>query len=202
MSVRSLLWLAALVLALLTLWQGWRAWQLARRPAAVRRPAGRSPARTAADEAADIDEDEDEDEEAEEAEFDYGLSLRTPPAARTAPSAVSAAAATVTPDGELFAAQLELRRLQRELEAEQQQVTEQRKEIERLQSELALLQQTLEEGRGQMPAPAQDPVSPEYAEPLRLAEMGFKDEEISARCGISLAEARLVLAMAQRGGRG
>lgn len=193
MSARTVLWLAALVLVLLALWQGWRAWQLSRQSVpAVRGPTERSPARAAVAEEAAVAEKADEDAEAD---FDYGLSLRTSSVAR-------AASAKVTQDGELFAAQLELRRLQRELEAEQQAVAEQRREIERLGSELALLQQTLEEGRTQAEHRAQDPVSPEYAEPLRLAEMGFKDEEIAARCGISLAEARLVLAMAQRGGRG
>lgn len=196
MSARTLLWLAALVLALLALWQGLRAFQLSRGPAPDRRRAAVKPAQAVTEQSAEKEIAEEGGDD--DADFDYGVSLRNPAATGAPATAAGAGAAAVTPDGELFAAQLELRQLQRELAAQQQLVGELRQEIERLNSELSLLQQALTENR----EPAQASTSPEYAEPLRLAELGFKDEEIAARCGITLAEARLVLAMAQRGGRG
>lgn len=102
------------------------------------------------------------------------------PAPAVPPAAPEPAAAEVAP----FIEQLAEHRAWRELAAEVQAL---RAEVQTLRQELADLQ-TLPR------------VSPIYADAMDLARRGYNARGIAEECGISIAEAELVLAMT-RGGR-
>ena len=174
MSLRQILWVLVLVLLLLAGWQFLRAVWLSREPAAQ---AETSLVREQAAAVAVVEEDESDG-------FDYAPRLRP---------AVSAQAE------EPFRATLEAQQLRRMLEGQQSLADSQRAEIEALQAEVVDLRRQLQEtALGQAP---QTMTSPEYSEALHLAEQGFSAEEIAARCGISVAEAGLVLSLARSGAR-
>lgn len=185
MGLRQILWVLVLLLLLLAGWQFLRALRLGRTASAAPPP-------TKAPVAEDVGADPDEDDQDG---FDYAPQLRTPgpqsPVAPLSPVDVPGAAVR-TPD--VFQFELEIRHLRRELEIRQELIGVQRAEIEALQFELATLRRQLEEG-----AVAQPTTSPEYSEALHLAEQGQSADEIAAHCGITVAEAGLVLSMARTG---
>lgn len=94
---------------------------------------------------------------------------------------------------EVFALQLENSRLRQELLAQKELTGVQQQEIERLIEDLTRLRDEAERMR------AQPTSSPEYSEAMVLAAQGLNAEMIAARCGITLAEAELVLSLARRG---
>ena len=78
------------------------------------------------------------------------------------------------------------------LQAQRDLVALQQDEIDRLVHDITALQDELERLREQPTS------SPEYSEASVLAAQGLNAEMIAARCGISLAEAELVLSLARR----
>ena len=208
MSLRQILWGLVVILVLGAAWQFLRALRLGRAsmtapqpaptaPKSVPKPATNSrseaePAVTPAgkasevpgDDAAEVDEDEDG--------FDYAPQLR-PISASPAP--LPTGVMPVAPAPEVFQLELELRHLRRELERQQELIALQRAEIVALQSELGGLHLQLADAVVAQPA-----TSPEYSEAMQLAGQGRSAQEIAARCGISVAEAGLVLSLARSGG--
>ena len=91
-----------------------------------------------------------------------------------------------------FQLELENSRLRQALQAQRDLVALQQNEIDRLVEDITALQDELERVREQPTS------SPEYSEALVLAAQGLNAEMIAARCGITLAEAELVLALARR----
>lgn len=178
MSMPVLLWLVAMVLGAFAGWQLWQAWRWNK--AALRSAAAEESASAAA--VPEIP--------APEAIVQIE---RVADAAPQSPAAVTA----VEDDADAetgFEQLLEIRRLQQQLENQQQLVASQRARIQTLQEDIARLQQALgKQGDTAL-------ISPEYGEALRLAELDFGADEIAQRCGITVAEASLVLAMARRGG--
>jgi hypothetical protein len=94
---------------------------------------------------------------------------------------------------DIFQLELDNSRLRQALQAQRDLVALQQDEIGRLVQDITVLQDELERLREQ-------PVSsPEYSEAMVLAAQGLNAGMIAARCGISLAEAELVLSLARRG---
>jgi len=115
-----------------------------------------------------------------------------------------------------FAAQLATRALEQRVEQLQVVVTTQQEQIAALRAELDALKAgsskgAVASGSEEVSEQAIPPgaanralvteVSPEYAEPLALARRGADPEELARRCGVTLAEAQLIWALAQSGGR-
>lgn len=196
MGVREILWLLVALLLAYAVAQFFRALGAARNA----RPAGAAPARKPAepasepvpprerggeDEGVDLPHDRtgtafgDAADEAMEADLDYAPVLR--PLAEPGP--------------EVFQLELEAGQLRRELASLQATVDAQRHEISDLHDELQRLREQLEHAEA-----AQTSSSPEYSEALALARNGMGADVIAARCGITVAEAELVLSIA--GGRG
>lgn len=74
-------------------------------------------------------------------------------------------------------------------------------EFQRLQQELALLRSEMSSLRGDLERlKAAQSVSPLYSEAMNLAERGHDAAGIAGRCGISIAEAELVAALAANRG--
>ncbi|WP_217126789.1 DUF2802 domain-containing protein [Hydrogenophilus thiooxidans] len=117
--------------------------------------------------------------------------------------------------GKPFAAHLELRAWQQEIQQLRVVLATQQQQIAALQAELeaikggappaaahsdavapseALLEPNTQTASAPQRAVAD--VSPEYAEPLALARRGAEPEELVKRCGVSLAEAQLIWALA------
>lgn len=197
MGLRELLWALVLVLLAYGGWQFLRALRAARKgPAATAAvpegrkatpaPVGRAvPAQAAvADEAADAADDGDADDD-----LDYAPVLR--PGVGAPP-----AAAPVPPAPDAFQLEVEVRRLRRELATLQGVIERQHDEIDGLNLELRSLREQLEQG-----ASTQGNASPEYAEALALAAQGLNADQIAARCGITVAEAELVLSLSAGQGR-
>lgn len=205
MGIRQLVWA---LIALLLLYGGWqilRSLMAGRKASRNRQEAVRPPdavqgGAVAADqsssaaawgEAAEVDPvDADDDND-----YNYApLPATTAPAVTPAPQQSPPPA--VSPD--VFAIELELQRLRRELGAVRAALDVQQEEIGALHETVRLLSE-------QPPAFAQ-PVeqldqnaSPEYSEALVLARRGLSVEDISTRCGITRAEAELVVSLAARG---
>ncbi len=196
MGVRELLWLLVVLLLAYAVVQFFRALGAARdaRPAGAapaRQPAALAPdpapprAREGGDEGIDLPDDRagavagDATDEVTEADLDYAPVLR--PLAEPGPEA--------------FQRELEAGQLRRELASLQATVDAQRHEISDLHGELQRLREQLERAEA-----AQTSSSPEYSEALALARHGMGADVIAARCGITVAEAELVLSIA--GGRG
>jgi HAMP domain-containing protein len=112
-------------------------------------------------------------------DFDYASVLR--PLAAPAP--------------EVSQLELEAGQLRRELVSLQTTVDAQRHQIGDLEGEVRRLREQLERAEA-----AQTSSSPEYSEALALARHGMGADVIAARCGITVAEAELILSIA--GGRG
>ncbi len=202
MTLHQILWGLLVLLVLGSAWQFLRALRLGRtsmtaaKPAAELEPAA-MPTGKVFDEfsgdAADADDDDEEDG------FDYapqlrpiGVTFAPPPAPPTPPASAST---PVVPAPEVFQLELEVRHLQRELEGQQELIALQRAEIEALHSELGGLHLQLADA-----VVAQPTTSPEYSEAMQLAAHGHSAQEIAARCGISVAEAGLVLSLARTAG--
>ncbi|HRP65172.1 MAG TPA: DUF2802 domain-containing protein [Thauera sp.] len=195
--MREALWLLVLLLAAYAGWQFLAALRsrAPRGEASVKPPAagaaggGRAAARAsdAAGPAAAIDLEQAEDDDA-----DYAPVLRRDLAPVEAPAASDAAAQSVAAS---FQLRLDNQRLQRELGSLQQVVDRQQEEIANLLADIDALRARLD---GAAPEPG---ISPEYSEALVLARQGLNAEMIATRCGITQAEAELVLSIASAGGR-
>ncbi len=173
MSLRYLLWFAVLVLLLIAGWQFLRALRAARgetRPASVAVPAA------AQREAAGNDREQEGDGAAPLPLLRSEIGTR-------------ATGSPAAPAPEAFQLELDNRRLRSELAALQALSEQQQSEIRALQSELEALSALQQPGS-----------SPEYSEALVLAAQGLGADAIAARCGISVAEAELVLSLSS--GRG
>ena len=180
MSLRQILWGLVLLLLLLAGWQFLRALRLGRTsPAAQPAPIAKTPVTAGARKENDDEEDDDG--------FDYAPQLRPVTATPPAPPPVAAP--------EVFQFEFEIRQLRREREEHQSIIALQQAEIEALRIEVTALRQQLEDA-----VVSQSASSPEYSDALRFAEQGYTAEEIAARCGISVAEAGLVLSLARTGG--
>ena len=176
-SLRQLLWL------LVVLCVGFAAWQLLRALIVARRTPSRA---TGAPKATVVDDDGAEDDG-----FDYAPELRPGPV--SPPPVAPQPVPERSPES--FQLELEARHLRREVAELRALVSRQHAEIDALQLEVAGLRTQLEDaGAGA------SGVSPEYSESLRLAKQGMSAEEIAARCGITVAEAELVLSLARSGG--
>lgn len=188
--MREALWLLALLLAGYAAFEFLRALRLPRaeKAAAERAAAERAgPARGAAavDAAAEQEADADDDF------LDYAprpAALAGDPAPPAPPPSVALPDHAV----ERFELELENSRLRQALQSQRDLVALQQGEINRLVEDISALRDQLER---QSPAAAS---SPEYAEALVLAGQGLNAEMIAERCGISLAEAALVLSLARR----
>ena len=135
-------------------------------------------------------EDEDEDTFDDYAPLP-GLRLGPDPARVQEPSErLPAQPGVVQPD--VFQMELDNSRLRQALQAQRDLVALQQDEIDRLVHDITELQDELARVREQPTS------SPEYSEALVLAAQGLNAEMIAARCGISLAEAELVLSLARR----
>jgi hypothetical protein len=108
-----------------------------------------------------------------------------------APRAEPSMSAASLPDP--FAVELELRKLRREMGSLRAALEVQQDEIAGLRAELE--QRALEPAKTEIASGA----SPEYNEALALARRGLGVDEIAARCGITRAEAELVVSLAAGG---
>lgn len=190
--MREALWLLVLLLAAYAGWQFLTALRSraprgearltpsASRAAADARAA--APASVAAGLAQAIDP-----EQAADDDVDYAPILRRDLAPAEAPAASDAAA-------ENFQLSLDNQRLQRELASLQQVVDRQQAEIANLLADIDALRARLDS------AAAEPGISPEYSEALVLARQGLNAQMIATRCGITQAEAELVLSIAGAGG--
>ncbi|AWI75949.1 hypothetical protein CEW83_12575 [Parazoarcus communis] len=190
MGFRQLVW--ALIAALLI----YGAWQLLRALVAGRGRAEAASPPAAAALKADSMAAEDADDD--DADFNYAPlpSDVVAPAAPAAPPAPEAPAAE-RPD--TFALELELQRLRREvgalraaLDVQQGEIGALHETVQRLVDAPPADSSSLEDSSGQN-------ASPEYSEALVLARRGLSVEEVAARCGITRAEAELVVSLAARG---
>ena len=213
MGVREALWLIGLALVCYSVWQFFRALRAPSSSAAVppavaqgaqaeapqstgrrtalaggpdTQPTGRGVEAEAPSEV----EDEDEDTFDDYAPLP-GPRLGPDPARAQGPSErVPAQPGVVQSD--VFQMELDNSRLRQALQAQRDLVALQQDEIDRLVHDITELQDELARVREQPTS------SPEYSEALVLAAQGLNAEMIAARCGISLAEAELVLSLARR----
>lgn len=116
-------------------------------------------------------------------------------------SAGAASPETTAARPELFQVELEVQQLRRDLAQLRNELTEQRNQVSELQRGLAEANARFEQARKERTEPgAGGPgISPEYGEALVFARRGFDVEAIAERCGITVAEAQLVCAIARRG---
>lgn len=193
MGFRQLVW--ALIAALLI----YGAWQLLRALLAGRgRAEAASPAAAAA---LKTDSTVAEDADDDDADFNYAPlpSDVVAPAAPAAPPAPEAPEAPASERPDTFALELELQRLRREvgalraaLDVQQGEIGALHETVQRLVDAPPADSSSLEDCSGQN-------ASPEYSEALVLARRGLSVEEVAARCGITRAEAELVVSLAARG---
>lgn len=175
MNARVLIWI---VVALLLVYGGWQLYRALRGRAAVA-DAAPAPASAGADDVADED-------------FDYAP---LPAADATRPAAAAAERAAAG-DADPFRFQLELQRLRREVSGLRAALDVQQQEIGALHDALRSLQ--LPPAAAHAHAHVEQNPSPEYSEALAFARRGMPVEAIAARCGITVAEAELVRALAAR----
>ena len=102
-------------------------------------------------------------------------------AERPAAAPQPAAPPLATPETVGFAAQQFMRGVEAELEGVRRELAELREEVGRLK--------------------ASRHTAPHYTEAMALAEGGADAQTVATRCGISLAEAELVLALSRKGSR-
>jgi len=100
------------------------------------------------------------------------------------PVRLSPIAAAVAPEND-FAAQLTQKTLEGEVRQLRDQLAESREEIQRMREEMGRLS-------------AAQKVSPLYNEAMALAVRGVDAAGVAGRCGISIAEAELVVALSRR----
>ncbi|MDT3672298.1 MAG: DUF2802 domain-containing protein [Aromatoleum sp.] len=172
MGVREILWLAIALLAVYVAVQLYRVLKMGAaepaKPPAPTKAAGRAGRSARAGAAAHAEADE----------------------AAAASSAFAPVADQTSGDG--FQLELETQQLRRDVAQLRAELGEQRKEIAELAARLRSHQEQVETGAGLKRA------SPEYDEALVFARRGLDVETIAARCGITVAEAALVRALAQR----
>ena len=213
MGVREALWMIGLALVCYSVWQFFRALRApsssaavppavaqgaqaeapqstGRRTALAGGPDTQPTVRGVEAEAPSEVEDEDEDTFDDYAPLP-GPRLGPDPARAQGPSErLPAQPGVVQPD--VFQMELDNSRLRQALQAQRDLVALQQDEIDRLVHDITELQDELARVREQPTS------SPEYSEALVLAAQGLNAEMIAARCGISLAEAELVLSLARR----
>jgi hypothetical protein len=193
MDVREALWLIGLALVGYSVWQFFRALRAPRTGAVDAGTAAAADAAEAIDERATLQRGAAPqrvraDEEDEDAFLDYAP--LPGPQADSGPAPEPSAPLSGQPD--VFQLQLDNSRLRQALQAQRDLVALQQDEIDRLVQDITTLQDELDRLREQPTS------SPEYSEALVLATQGLNAEMIAARCGITLAEAELVLSMARR----
>lgn len=93
--------------------------------------------------------------------------------------------------GDGFQVELDVQQLRREVAQLRAELAEQRRELASLTARLQAQQEPVDGGAAKAGA------SPEYDEALVLARRGLDVEAIAERCGITVAEAALVRALAQ-----
>ena len=193
--MREALWLLASLLAAYAAFEFLRALRLPREGqagASVATPSGmgaQGPVAAAADERK-RDEDDDDD-------F-LAYAPRPSPSTASAPASLAPDASAALAEAEAaarFELELENSRLRQALQAQRDLVALQQTEIDRLVEDITALRDELD---NQVSSVAS---SPEYSEAMVLAAQGLNAEMIAERCGITLAEAELVLALG-RGGAG
>lgn len=172
MGVREALWLIGLTLVCYAVWQFFRALRAPRSSAAVA-------VSTAATEGGQP-----------EAPLRAAQAGPTQGRAQAFPEPSPVPAEVVPSD--VFQLQLDNSRLRQALQAQRDLVAAQQDEINRLVQDITALQDELERLREQPTS------SPEYSEAMVLAAQGLNAEMIAARCGITVAEAELVLSLARR----
>lgn len=172
MGVREILWLVIALLAVYVAVQLYRVLKMGAaepaKPPAPTKAAARAARRARA---------------AAAAQPEAGEGGATSPAFASAPEQRS---------GEGFQLELETQQLRRDIAQLRAELGEQRKEIAELGARLRSHQEQVEAGAGVKRA------SPEYDEALVFARRGLDVETIAERCGITVAEAALVRALAQR----
>ena len=195
--MREALWLLASLLAAYAAFEFLRALRLPREGqagASVATPSGmgaQGPVAAAADERK---RDEDDDD------F-LAYAPRPSPSTASAPASLASDASAPGAFAALAEAEaaarfeLENSRLRQALQAQRDLVALQQTEIDRLVEDITALRDELD---NQVSSVAS---SPEYSEAMVLAAQGLNAEMIAERCGITLAEAELVLALG-RGGAG
>ena len=195
--MREALWLLAALLAAYAAFEFLRALRLPREAAAgasVATPSGtggEGPVAAAAD-----DRTRDDDDFLAYAPLPSPTTASSP--ASLAPDAPAPRASAALAEAEAaarFELELENSRLRQALQAQRDLVALQQTEIDRLVEDLTALRDELD---NQVSSVAS---SPEYSEAMVLAAQGLNAEMIAERCGITLAEAELVLALG-RGGAG
>jgi len=197
--MREALWLLASLLAAYAAFEFLRALRLPREGqagASVATPSGmgaQGPVAAAADERK---RDEDDDDFLAYAPLPSPSTASAP--ASLAPDASAPGASAALAEAEAaarFELELENSRLRQALQAQRDLVALQQTEIDRLVEDITALRDELD---NQVSSVAS---SPEYSEAMVLAAQGLNAEMIAERCGITLAEAELVLALG-RGGAG
>jgi hypothetical protein len=200
--MREALWSLALLLAAYAAFEFLRALRLPREGASGL-AVGLQPVtgtRTAAAAAAHDARDDEDDDFLAYAPLPSSVSSAAPagaaPSAPTsAPAASSGAAEAEAAAAARFELELENSRLRQALQAQRDLVALQQTEIDRLVEDIAALRDELDAQASSVAS------SPEYSEAMVLARQGLNAEMIAVRCGITLAEAELVLALG-RGGAG
>ncbi len=201
MDMREALWLIGLGLVGYSVWQFFRALRAPRasaaEPLAGTQAAGADSPRTAVGRDALPAGRGGEVGEATADDDDAFLDYAPLPGPQAEPGRGQAAAPSVPeplvpaqPD--IFQLELENSRLRQALQAQGDRLAVQQDEIERLVQDITTLQDELDRLREQPTS------SPEYSEAMVLAAQGLNAEMIAARCGITLAEAELVLSLARR----
>lgn len=198
MDVREALWLIGLALVGYSVWQFLRALRAPRTGAVDAGTAAGADAAEAIDERVTLQrgvapQRVRADEEDEDAFLDYAP--LPGPQADSGPAPEPSAPLPGQPDAgqpDVFQLELDNSRLRQALQAQRDLVALQQDEIDRLVQDITTLQDELDRLREQPTS------SPEYSEALVLATQGLNAEMIAARCGITLAEAELVLSMARR----
>lgn len=193
--MREALWSLALLLAAYAAFEFLRALRLPRdgaprAPLATQSVTGMQP--TAA--AKQDDQDDEDDDFLAYAPLPSAASPGLAASGAAFASAVSLAAAEAAAEAEAAAAarfelELENSRLRQALQTQRDLVALQQSEIDHLVEEVTALRDELD---SQATAIAS---SPEYSEATILAGQGLNAEMIAERCGITLAEAELVLAL-------
>lgn len=197
--MREALWLLASLLAAYAAFEFLRALRLPREGqagASVATPSGmgaQGPVAAAADERK---RDEDDDDFLAYAPRPSPSTASAPASLASDASAPGASAALAEAEAAArFELELENSRLRQALQAQRDLVALQQTEIDRLVEDITALRDELD---NQVSSVAS---SPEYSEAMVLAAQGLNAEMIAERCGITLAEAELVLALG-RGGAG
>ena len=207
MGIRQLVWALIALLLLYGGWQVLRSLMAGRKASKTNREALRaadaaqaatlaadkSASAAAGGEAAEVD--------AVDADDDNNYNYAPVPAAVAVAPAITPAPPQsppppVSPD--VFAIELELQRLRRELGAVRAALDVQQEEIGALHETVRLLSEQPPVFAQSMEQLDQN-ASPEYSEALVLARRGLSVEDISTRCGITRAEAELVVSLAARG---